>query len=288
VDSSTTWGPALLFCPADRPDRYAKALAAADAVVIDLEDAVGDNAKDEARQTLRDAAQWLPPERTVVRINALGTCWSAADLAMLNGTPLRNVMVPKAADPEAIAALAPLQVVALCETARGVLAAPELAEVGNCTALFWGGEDLIADIGGWRSRRDDGTYLPVVVHARTAVLLAAAAAGKPAWDGVYLAIDDLAGLAAECAEAVDMGFAAKVAIHPSHAAVIRRSFAPTDQQVEWAQALLAAAAQTSGVSRFRGRMIDGPLVAQARAVLARAAQPDPGGPPSPGTPPDHS
>lgn len=278
MDSSTPWGPALLFCPADRPDRYAKALAAADAVVIDLEDAVGPDSKASARQTLRDAVPWLPPERTIIRVNALGTAWAEADLAMLATTPLRHVMVPKAADPTAIAALAPFQVVALCETARGVLAAPDLAAVDNCRALFWGGEDLIADIGGWRSRRDDGSYLPVVVHARSSVLLAAAGAGKPAWDGVYLNIEDLDGLAAECAEAVDMGFAAKVAIHPSHVPVIRRAFTPTDQQVEWARALLAAAEQSAGVSRFRGRMIDGPLVAQAQAVLTRAAQLHPASP----------
>jgi citrate lyase subunit beta/citryl-CoA lyase len=280
LDSCAPLGPALLFCPADRPDRYAKALAAADALVIDLEDAVGPDAKDSARQALRDAARWLPPERTIVRVNALGTAWAEADLDMLATTALRHVMVPKAADPTAVAALAPFQVVALCETARGVLAAPELAAVANCTALFWGGEDLIADIGGWRSRRDDGGYLPVVVQARTTVLLAAAAAGKPAWDGVYLAIDDLDGLAAECADAVDMGFAAKVAIHPSHAGVIRAAFTPTDQQVEWAQALLAAARQSAGVSRFRGRMIDGPLVAQAQAVLDRAASLRPDSPPA--------
>jgi citrate lyase subunit beta/citryl-CoA lyase len=278
LDFSTPWGPALLFCPADRPDRYAKALAAADAVVIDLEDAVGPDNKASARQTLRDAVQWLPPERTIIRINALGTAWAEADLTMLATTPLRHVMVPKAADPTAIAALAPFEVVALCETARGVLAASDLAAVDNCRALFWGGEDLIADIGGWRSRRDDGSYLPVVVHARSTVLLAAAGAGKPAWDGVYLNIEDLDGLATECAEAVDMGFAAKVAIHPSHAPVIRRAFTPTDQQVEWARALLAAAEQSAGVSRFRGRMIDGPLVAQAQAVLTRAAQLHPASP----------
>lgn len=247
-------------------------------MVIDLEDAVGPDRKDSARRTLEDAAGWLPPERTIVRVNALGTAWAEADLAMLRSTPLRHVMVPKAEDPAAVGALAPFQVVALCETARGVMRAPELAAVANCTALFWGGEDLIADIGGWRSRREDGSYLPVVVHARCTVLLAAAALGKPAWDGVYLDIGDLDGLAAESVEAVDMGFAAKVAIHPSHAAVIRAAFTPGDQRVEWAQALLATAQGSSGVTRFRGRMIDGPLVAQAKAVLARAAAPPPDSP----------
>lgn len=134
---------------------------------------------------------------------------------------------------------------------------------------MWGGEDLIADIGGRRSRRGDGSYLPVVTHARSAVLLAAAAADIPAWDGVYLALDDLDGLAVETDDAVAMGFAAKVAIHPKQVAVIRAAFGADPATVTWARDLLAAAdAAGAGVFRFRGRMVDGPLIAQARAIVA--------------------
>lgn len=116
-----------------------------------------------------------------------------------------------------------------------------------------------------------GSYLPVVVHARAHVLLAAAAAGIPAWDGVYLAIDDLDGLAAESDEAVAMGFAAKVAVHPRQVPVLRSAFGAAPEALEWARAPLAAAADAgSGVFRFRRAMVDGPLLAQAEAIVAAA------------------
>lgn len=269
----TAPGPALLFCPADRPDRVTKALAAADGVIVDLEDGVGPDRKAAARAALAALAPDVPPDRTIVRINAPDTDDGRRDLDVLAGTGVTWLMVPKAADPEALAALAPRRVVALCETAAGVLAARDLAAVPNCAALMWGGEDLIADIGGRYSRRPDGSYLPVVTQARAAVLLAAAAERAAAWDGVYLAIDDREGLAAESADAVGMGFAAKVAIHPGQIPVIRAAFAPGEETVAWARDLLDAAAEAgAGVFRFRGQMVDGPLLAQARAVLAASGE----------------
>lgn len=264
-------GPAPLFCPADRPERFARAVATGDCVILDLEDGVGEARKPLAREAVAAAADTLPPERVVVRINPPESEAGRRDVEVVRRGPFETVMVPKAEDPVGVAALAPLRVVALCETAAGVLAADRLARVDNCVALMWGGEDLIADIGGRRSRRPDGAYLPVVVHARAGVLLAAAAAGIPAWDGVYLAIDDLDGLAAESEDAVAMGFAAKVAIHPRQVPVLRSAFGADPEALEWARGLLAAAADAgSGVFRFRGAMVDGPLLAQAAAIVAAA------------------
>src|SRR5580692_4773764 len=111
--------PALLFCPADRPDRYAKALAAADLVVIDLEDAVRPAAKQTAREAL--LANPVDPERVMVRINAVGSPEFAADLAALRGTAYRMVMLPKAEDTAQLGPLARWQIIALCETPLGVL-----------------------------------------------------------------------------------------------------------------------------------------------------------------------
>jgi citrate lyase subunit beta / citryl-CoA lyase len=266
-------GPVPLFCPADRPERFEKALAAADCVILDLEDGVGPAHKEAARAAVRDALEWLPPDRTIVRINPPHTADGRADLGLVRSSPLTMVMVPKAERAPALAALAPLQVVAICETAAGVLAAPALAAVHSCAAVMWGGEDLIADIGGRRSRRADGSYLPVVVHARTAILLAAAAAGTAAWDGVYLAIEDLDGLRAEADDAVAMGFAGKVAIHPAQVPVLRGAFAPSADDVEWARAVIEASREAGdGVFRFRGRMIDGPLLTHARAIVAAGTE----------------
>ena len=144
--TSSIPGPALLFCPADRPDRFAKAAAAADAVILDLEDGVAPDDKPRARRALQETL--LDPRRTIVRINPAGTDDAARDLDALAGTPYGTVMLAKAEDAEQAAALAPRQVIALCETPRGVLAAPQLAAVPNVIALMWGAEDLVAAIGG--------------------------------------------------------------------------------------------------------------------------------------------
>ena len=271
------WGPGLLFCPADRPDRYATALDRADAVIIDLEDAVDPQDRPAAREAL--AASPLDPARVIVRVNAAGTADHAADLTALGRTPYRAVMLPKAEHPADLAALAGFRVIALCETAAGVLGAPALAASEGVVALMWGAEDLVASLGGTSSRHADGRYRDVAVHARSAVLLAAGAAGIAAVDTVHLQIDDLDGLAAEARDAAAVGFAATACIHPSQVPAIRAAYRPSEEEVAHAEELLAAAREESGVFRWHGRMIDGPVLAHARAVLARAQRSGHGGTP---------
>ena len=257
--------PALLFCPADRPDRYAKALAAADLVVIDLEDAVRPAAKQAAREAL--LANPVDPERVMVRINAVGSPEFAADLAALRGTAYRMVMLPKAEDATQLGPLARWQVVALCETPLGVLNAATLAAAPGVAALMWGAEDLIASMNGRSSRHGDGRYRQVALHARSAVLLAATAYGKDAIDSVYIDIGDLPGLAAEAEDAAASGFALKACIHPSQAPVVRAAFRADEAQVAWARRVLAAVSE-GGVASVDGQMIDGPLLRQAEHILA--------------------
>jgi citrate lyase subunit beta/citryl-CoA lyase len=264
------WGPALLFCPADRPDRYAKALERADAVILDLEDAVDPSRRAVAREAI--AASDLDPARVIVRVNAAGSDDQAADLAALALTAYSAVMLPKAERAGDLAALDGLAVIALCETAAGVRAAGELAAAEGVVALMWGAEDLVASLGGTSSRHADGRYRDVARHARSDVLLAAGAAGRSAIDTVHLDIADLAGLAAEAEDAVAVGFAATACIHPSQVETVRRAYLPTAEQVREAAELLAAAdAAGGGVFRHRGRMVDGPVVAHARAVLRRSS-----------------
>jgi citrate lyase subunit beta/citryl-CoA lyase len=267
---SFTMGPALLFCPADRPERYTKAAERSDAVIIDLEDAVTPEARDGARRAL--IANPLDPARTIVRVNAIGTPDLERDLEALDETLYRTVMVPKAQRAEHATALAPYEVVALCETAAGVLAAPEIAAAPNVVALMWGAEDLIASLGGSSSRFADGSHRSVARHARSQVLLAAGAHGKAAIDSVFLAIPDLAGLAAEAEDAVATGFAATACIHPSQVAVIRDAYQPTEAEVAYAWEILKASASEHGVFQYQGRMVDGPLLRHAEAVLRRAAR----------------
>ena len=257
--------PALLFCPADRPDRYAKALAAADLVVIDLEDAVRPAAKEQAREAL--LANPVDPERVMVRINAVGTPQFEADLAALRGTAYRMVMLPKAEDATQLGPLARWQVIALCETPLGVLNAATLAAAPGVTALMWGAEDLIASMNGRTSRHGDGRYRQVALHARSAVLLAASAYGKDAIDSVYIDIKDLPGLAAEAEDAAASGFALKACIHPTQVPVVRAAFRADEAQVAWARRVIAAVSE-GGVASVDGQMIDGPLIRQAEHILA--------------------
>ena len=267
-------GPALLFCPADRPDRYAKAMAAADAVILDLEDGVGADDKDAARNALAAALLRgdLDPARVIVRVNATGTAEHAADVAALRETRYRQVMLPKAEGGAQLRQLGDWRVVALCETARGVVNAAEVAAAPNVVAVMWGAEDLIASMGGRSSRSADGRYRDVARHTRSTVLLAAAAHGKPAIDSVYVNIPDLAGLAAEAEDAAASGFALKGCVHPSQVPVVRKAFQAGEAQVAWARRVIAAARDASagdkGAIRVDGQMIDAPLIRQAEAILA--------------------
>ena len=257
-------GPALLFCPADRPERYSKAAERADAVILDLEDAVAPAHRAAAREAL--VRHPMDPATTIVRVNPRGTDDFSLDLAALSETGYRTVMLPKATSAEG---LADHDVIALCETAAGVLAAPALAAAPNVVALMWGAEDLVASLGGTASRFRDGHYRAVALHARSAVLIAAGAFGIAAIDTVHLDIADLAGLGAEARDAAASGFAATACIHPNQVATIREAYAPSDEQIEYANAVLAAAAGENGVFVFRGGMVDGPVLALARRVLAR-------------------
>ena len=264
-------GPALLFCPADRPDRYAKALAAADAVILDLEDGVGADRKGEARAAL--AGSDLDPARIIVRVNATGTAEHAADLAALRRTGYRTVMLPKS---ETRAQLNEFgdnwHVVALCETALGVVNAAEIAAAPNVIAVMWGAEDLIASMRGRTSRLPDGRYRDVARHARSAVLVAASAYGRQAIDAVYVNIPDLEGLATEAEDAAASGFGLKGCIHPSQVAVVRKAFRADEAQVAWARRVIAAArdagAGDKGAITVDGQMVDAPLIRQAEAILA--------------------
>lgn len=262
-------GPALLFCPADRPERFAGAMQKADAVILDLEDAVLPDARAQARENI--IAADMDPDRVIVRVNAPETAEFARDADALQRTPFRTVMVAKSEDPAAFDAFgAEFGLIALCETARGVHRAGELAAHERAVGLMWGAEDLVASLGGMSSRFPDGRYRDVARSARSLVLLAAGAHGRTAIDAVHLDIDDADGLAAEAADAVASGFGATACIHPKQVAVIRDAYRPDEPTITWAQAVLAAAEGERGVFRFEGRMIDEPVLRHARAVLERS------------------
>lgn len=263
-----TIDPAWLFCPADRPDRYRKAAAAADIVILDLEDGVAAADKPAARTALLDTP--LDPERTVVRLNAVGLADHALDVAALRNTDYRRIMLPKSESPGHIAALAEWEVVALLETPRGALAADAIATESNVVGLMWGAEDLVAALGGTASRHADGGYRDFARYVRSRTLLAAKANERFALDSVYVDLTDPAGLRAEASDAAATGFDGKVAIHPRQVPVIRDAYRPSEDELSWARAVLAEAPKHRGVFAFRGSMVDAPLLRHAEQIVGRA------------------
>lgn len=273
-------GPALLFCPADRPERYSKAAGRADVVIIDLEDAVAPGDRAAAREALRGSS--LDPARAIIRVNPAGGEDHAADLVALADTDYRCVMLAKtesAAQVSDLHSATGAAVLALVETPLGVIRSEEIAAAPGCAGLMWGAEDLIAGLGGSTSRftapeacgsRVAGDYRDIPRHARARVALAAAAYGRWAVDSVHLDIADVDGLRAEAVDAVAQGFVATACIHPSQVAVVRSAYAPSAEEVAWAEKVLAAAEHNQGVFQLDGRMVDGPVFRQAEATLRRA------------------
>lgn len=262
-------GPAILFCPADRPERFAKAMERADAVILDLEDAVAADAKAAARGALIESE--LDPGRVIVRVNPPETDDFAADLATLSQTDYRRIMVAKSQSPKKLRRIdARFDVIALCETAKGVAQADRIAALDNVVALMWGAEDLVASLGGTSSRKPNGRYRDVARYARSRVLLAAGARGKGAIDAVHLDIADQRRLSIEATDAAASGFVATACIHPSQVAIIRDAYRPDVETIAWAGAVLARAEGERGVFAFEGRMVDEPVLRHARAVLRRS------------------
>ncbi|WP_254767624.1 HpcH/HpaI aldolase/citrate lyase family protein [Salinilacihabitans rarus] len=273
----------VLFTPGDRPEMMRKApRAGADVVVFDLEDAVAPRRKAEAREAVRDVLadpEFDPDAEVCVRVTAADA--AAEDLAVVLGDDddvrLDAVMLPKAeaaGDVERLAAAlrergAAVPVLALIESARGVLAADAIAAVPATDALIFGAEDLAADVGATRTR--EGTE---VLYARERVVVAAAAHGRDAIDTVYTDFDDVDGLRAETAFAVQLGYDGKLAIHPAQVDPINEAFTPDPDDVEWAEAVLEAKREADaagrGVFEVDGEMIDAPLIAQAERIVARA------------------
>lgn len=263
-----TMGPAILFCPADRPERYAKAADRADAVILDLEDAVGAENKALAREAV--IASSLDPERTILRLNGTRSPEFDADLETLARSGYGTVMVPKVTGPEELADLAAYRVIALIESAEGVLNAAYIAALPQVVGLFWGAEDLTVSLGGTSSRGPDGRYRDVIRHARSSILLAARAHGKAAIDAINVDFTNLQSLAGEAEDAAQSGFAATACIHPAQAETIRAAYRPDAEQAEWARRVVEGAATHQGAFNLDGTMIDEPVIRHAEALLRRA------------------
>lgn len=255
---------APLFVPGHRPDRFAKAAASgADAVILDLEDAVPLDAKDEARAAL---ATYAAPVPALVRINAQGTPWHGADVAAVVALKPAAVMLPKAEDTGTLDALAAalgpgIPIIALIESARGLAQARTLAAHPAVARLAFGSVDFCADLGSAHLRE-------LLLPARFELVLASRLAGLiPPLDGVTTRIDDASEAEDDARHAAAMGFGGKLAIHPKQVTPIRAGFRPSEEEIAWAERVLASG---DGAARVDGAMVDEPVRIRARTLLARA------------------
>jgi citrate lyase subunit beta / citryl-CoA lyase len=261
----------LLFVPGDRPDRFRRAASSgADAVVLDLEDSVAEEFKIEARTNV---IRWLREGNdAVIRVNGVGTRHHAEDVAAIADTGAA-VMLPKAEVAEDLEALAGAlatgsAIIPLIESAAGVVNAVELCRAPGVARAAFGSVDLAAQLG------VEHTSRAALRHARSAVVLAAAAAGCASpIDGVTTAAHDLDALHADLGESVELGFRGKLAIHPHQVSPINEAFTPSEAQLAWACEVIQLAAN-GGVAVHNGHMVDKPVRLRAEALLEQAPRGD--------------
>lgn len=277
-----TLGPALLFCPADRPERFAKALERADAVILDLEDAVAPDAKTGAREViaaaLADKAAYGKRE-LIVRVNGLDTAWGEGDLIAMAKVGADAVLLPKvesaamvqeAADTlDGAGAPGHLPIWCMMETPRGILHAEEIADHPRVEAFVMGTSDLTKDLQALHT----AMRLPML-PSLAICLLAARAAKIAIVDGVYLDLNDAEGLEAACRQGRELGFDGKTLIHPKQIDAANAAFGPSADAVTWAHRIIAAfeeaQGQGKGVVVVDGKLIENLHVAEAKRLVALA------------------
>jgi citrate lyase beta subunit len=259
----------LLFVPGARPDRFARALASrADAVCIDLEDAVPASGKDAARESVSGfLAQGRGPDVALgIRINALDTPWSRGDVAAVSAGRPDFVMLPKAADAAQVAELhaeLSLPIWPLVETADGLLNAHKVASAVGVAGLLFGAFDYAADVG------CELSWEPLLV-ARSLLVASAARARVQLLDSPDGDVAGLAALEESTHRARRLGFTGRACIHPAQVAVVNAAFAPTAEEIAQARRVTAAFdAAGGGVALLDGRLIERPVVLAARQTLER-------------------
>jgi citrate lyase subunit beta/citryl-CoA lyase len=255
----------ILFLPASNPRAIAKAReAGADLVVLDLEDAVKIEDKAAARKAAVEAVAdaWTMP--IAIRINGVGSKWHSPDLDAAARSKADLIIVPRAISAHLVRGVAEAvskPVLAMIETAAGVLAAPQIAQV--CASLIAGTNDLRADL-----RLPLGASREPISASLQMIVLAARAAAIAVFDGVFNSLDDADGFVAEAEEGRRLGFDGKSLIHPNQIALCHQAFAPSEGELERAKALVAAF--HGGAERFGNEMIERMHVEAAERVLERA------------------
>ncbi|WP_088279661.1 CoA ester lyase [Ideonella sp. A 288] len=263
---------AWLFVPGHRPDRFDKALAAgAQAVIIDLEDAVAPPDKVAARESL---SRWLAgtSARVVLRLNSADSEWFADDLALVASPAVAAVMLPKAESVDTLAVVAAqrpgVALVPLVESAAGFANLRAIAAAPGVQRLAFGSIDFQVDMGMRDATEDE--LLPF--RAEFVLASRLGRIGAPL-DGVTVAIDDAARLQHDVQRARRLGFGGKLCIHPKQVAAVHAGFAPGAHELAWAERVLQAAAQAAGAAvAVDGKMVDKPVILRAEAILRDAGR----------------
>ena len=266
--NSSSWST-LLFVPGDRPERFAKAAASgADAIIIDLEDAVRSESKGFARVALSELPRLACT--VFVRINPVGSAEWAPDLAAVAGAAIDGVVVPKAEEPRHLAEVArnigaAKIILPQIESARGLDNARDLIAAEGVVCAVFGHLDFSADLG-------CAPESDIVTFARAMLVYQSRLANKAApIDSVTVDLSSESALLRDAQRARDFGFGGKLLIHPKQVEPVRRAFEPTTDELTWASRVLEAAeASPSGALLLDGKMIDKPVLDAARRTLARA------------------
>lgn len=267
-DAQAMIARSYLFVPGDRPDRFDKACAAgADAVIVDLEDAVAPENKKAARAAITN---WLSADKNILlRINAETTEWFRDDLTVARAPGVAGILLSKAESIDGV-----LQ--ALCaeqhkfllpqiETAQGFANAQAMASVAGVQRLLFGTLDFQMDLG------IDGEREELDYFRSQMVLISRLAQIQPPVDGPCTALDDAARLSADAHRARRLGFGGKLCIHPRQVAHVNAAFAPTAEELSWARRVMAAAAESKGAAvALDGRMVDRPVILKAEQIVDEA------------------
>lgn len=278
----------LLFMPGDSLRKIQKAAGwEVDTIIMDMEDAVAQNRKEEARATIVEALATLDfgARERLVRVNHVSSGLPAAEIAATAAGRPDGYIVPKVEDPADLHAIdhfiaqaersqqlpaGAMRLFAMIETAMGIMNLREIAAATpRLEGLIFGAEDLAGDIG---SIRTPAAW--EIFYARSAVVTAAAAYRLQAFDMIFADFNDAAGLDAESRFARQLGYTGKTCIHPNQTPVVNRAFSPSAAEIERAQRLVQAFAEQqaagAGAFTFEGKMVDMPMLRAAQRILARA------------------
>ena len=277
LDTSISVCTNFLFVPGTRPERFTKALnSGADAVIIDLEDAVAAQDKDSARNAIRTAWPTFTADekkRLIIRTNAPGTQFYSADLILAQELSVVCLLIPKAESLDQINGAAQIlpntALIPMIETALGLDRLKEIASSNQVLRLALGNLDLQADLG----MVCDAQETELQTARYQMVLASRLARITPPIDGVTPSTDDLARIEGDSQRAKRMGFGGKLCIHPNQIPAVKAAFMPTSEEIEWARKVIAAdQASQGGAVKLDGRMIDRPVVLLAQRTLAIAGK----------------